>query len=65
MKDLAKKLESDFDAINIVAVDEQLDGLARYASAHEDEWKENYHEERYEAAQDDRFIDEAIRWPLR
>jgi len=58
LKELANKFGCDFDAINMMAVDEQLDGLAAYAAAHEDDWKENYHEERHEAAQDDRFIDD-------
>lgn len=58
LKELANKFGCDFGAINMTAVDEQLDQLAQYADAHEDDWKERYHEERYEAAQDERFIDD-------
>jgi hypothetical protein len=58
LKELADKFGCDFGAINMMAVDEQLDQLAQYADAHQDDWKERYHEERYEAAQDERFIND-------
>jgi DNA polymerase III delta prime subunit len=58
LKELANKFGCDFGAINMMAVDEQLVGFAQYAMAHEDDWKENYHEERKEREQDERFIDD-------
>lgn len=58
LKELANKFGCDFESINMQAVDELLDQLAQYADAHEDEWRENYREQRYEAAQDDRFIED-------
>lgn len=58
LKELASKFACDFEAINMTAIDEQLDQLSQYADAHADDWKESYHEERYEAAQDDRFVDD-------
>jgi hypothetical protein len=42
----------------MTAMDEQLDQLSQYADAHEDDWRESYYEERYEAAQDERFVDD-------
>lgn len=58
LKELANKFGCDFDAIDMTAVDEQLDQLSQYADAHEDDWKESYYEERYEAAQEERFVDD-------
>jgi hypothetical protein len=58
LKDLANKFGCDFEAINMAGMDEQLERLSQYADAHEDDWKDSYYEARYEAAQDERFVDD-------
>lgn len=58
LKELAEKFGCDLEAIDMHAVDERLDQLSQYAEAHEDEWMERYREESYEAAQDERFIED-------
>jgi hypothetical protein len=56
--DLAKGFGFDHSDIEMEPVEEALQQLSRYADAHEDEWRENYREERYEASQDERFVDD-------